>query len=319
MMISIITPVYNEEENITRFYNTLIGVVDGLSDLYDFEIIFTDNNSSDRTREKVLELIARDSRIRYVKLSRNFGYQRSIWTGYSISRGSAAIELDADLEDDPQWIPKMISLWKDGARVVYGIRAKRAEPSWLQSIRKIYYRLLNAVSHDDIPVDAGDFMLLDRSVIDLLKKVRDPNVYIRGFVFSLGFKRIGFLYSRNERVVGKSKFNLSKMVSLATDAFIRHSATPLRLSSYVAAALSVALVLLAVSYTFIKQIFGSDWPPGFATIIIFQLISTAATSLFIGVLGEYVWRIYRILNNEPMSLIEYEINDKGLNADFKDV
>lgn len=307
-LVSIITPVYNEEDNIFNFYEALTDAIQDISNDYEFEFIFTDNNSQDKTREKILSLLEGDARIRYIKLSKNFGYQRSIWTGYSVCRGDVAIEIDVDLEDDPKHISKMIKHWRSGNLIVYGIRAKRVEPQWIQSTRKIYYRVLRNVSSDDIPVDAGDFMLLDRKIIQLIKKVRDPNLYIRGFVFSLGFKRFGFEYERNPRLRGKSNFNLLRMSSLAVDAFVRHSVLPLRLSTFVAAGLSFFLFLIAVVYVFFKQVLGADWPPGFATIVILQLSTMAINSLFIGVLGEYIWRIYRIIKNEPMSLIEFEID-----------
>lgn len=306
-LISVICPVYNEEANIRRFHEAVTAVIDALSPEYRFELIFTDNDSTDATRARILELAARDPRIRYVKLSRNFGYQRSIWTGYSLARGDAAIELDADLEDDPAHIPAMLAEWKAGAAIVYGIRKQRAESKAVQGLRKLYYRFLASVSEDDLPVDAGDFMLLDRRILDILKRSRDPNIYIRGFVFSLGFPRTGFPYSRNERLYGTSKFNLRRMVSLGLDGLIRHSMLPLRVSSWVAAASSVVLLLMSVGYIVFKRIGGADWPPGFATLVVLQLVSFAMLALFIGILGEYVLRVYRIVNHEPMSVVEYEI------------
>lgn len=314
-LISIISPVCNEEKNIEYFYHSLIEQINPLKDKYNFEIIFTDNNSSDGTQSKIIELINIDNRVRYVKLSRNFGYQRSIWTGYSESKGDAVIELDVDLEDDPSHIHTMLKEWEDGASIVFGIRKKRDEAMLTQWTRKLYYRLLTSISEDDLPVDAGDFMLLDRRVVNIIKQSKDPNIYIRGLVFSLGFKRVGFPYERNKRLYGSSKFNIAKMTSLAMDGVIRHSVLPIRLSSWIAALLGGALILLAIGYSIFKQFGNTNWPPGFTTIVVLQLILFAILSLFIGIMGEYILRIYRIIKHEPMSLIEYELNSSLIEQD----
>ncbi len=312
-LISIVSPVYNEEANIERFYREVSAVVDALAPDYRFEIIFTDNDSTDATRSIIVKIMEHDPRVRYVKLSRNFGYQRSIWTGYTLALGDAAIELDADLEDDPSFIPMMLGHWSDGVKIVYGIRTQRSEPRWLERLRKLFYRLIQAISEDILPPDAGDFMLIDRAILNLVKQNRDPRLYLRGFIFSLGFPRAGFEYVRNARVGGVTKFNIARLFSLAVDGIVRHSTLPLRLSSLIGVASALIVLVVAGVYAAGRLIFKLDWPPGFATIVILQLLTFSILALSIGVLGEYVLRIYRLLNNEPISIVEYELSNRPLN------
>ena len=318
-LISIISPVYNEEANIDRFYKAVSDVIALLEPEYQFEIIFTDNDSTDTTRARIVALMEQDPRVRYIKLSRNFGYQRSIWTGYTLATGDAAIELDCDLEDDPNYIPSMLRHWAEGAKIVYGIRIKRSEPRWLERTRKLFYRLIQAISEDHLPPDAGDFMLIDRAILELVKQNRDPRLYLRGFIFSLGFRRAGFEYVRNSREGGVTKFNFTRLVGLAVDGIIRHSSMPLRMSSWIGMAAAAILMLLAVVYTTGRLFFELDWPPGFATVVVLQLLTFSLLALSVGILGEYVLRIYRLLNNEPMSIIEYEISQSLMHSDKVDV
>lgn len=317
-LISIISPVYNEEANIDRFYKAVSDVISLLEPEYQFEIIFTDNDSTDTTRARIVALMEQDPRVRYIKLSRNFGYQRSIWTGYTLATGDAAIELDCDLEDDPNYIPSMLRHWEEGAKIVYGIRIKRSEPRWLEHSRKLFYRLIQVISEDHLPPDAGDFMLIDRVILELVKQNRDPRLYLRGFIFSLGFRRVGFEYVRNSREGGVTKFNFTRLVGLAVDGIIRHSTMPLRMSSWIGMAAAAILMLLALVYATGRLFFELDWPPGFATVVVLQLLTFSLLALSVGILGEYVLRIYRLLNNEPMSIIEYEISQSLMHSDKVD-
>lgn len=308
MLISIIAPVFNEEDNLGNYYQRVCSVLDSLSENYDFEIIFTDNNSTDGTFAGIRKLAAGDPRIRAVRLSRNFGYQRSIWTGYSLSRGDAVLELDADLQDPPEMLLDFLEKWRDGAAVVYGIRESRAEGFFVQFMRKLYYRLLKLVSDDELPNDAGDFMLIDRKVVDHIKRTNDHNIYIRGFVFSLGYPAVGISYARSARQFGVSKFPFFKMVRLAADAFVLHSVVPLRLAFYLGFLFSGLSMILVIFYVSAQTFFNANWPAGFTTTTVLQLLTIAITSTLLGIIGEYLARIYSLLRMAPMTTIVEEIN-----------
>ena len=202
------------------------------------------------------------------RFSRNFGYQRSIMTGYSRARGDAAIQLDVDLQDPPELIGRFLEEWRGGADVVYGIRTKRQEP-WLINIQRVlFYRLIDRLSEEKIPVDAGDFRLISRRVIDLLKSFDDAQPYLRGTIATLGFKQVGILYNRNARVRGESKFPFSKLVTLAMDRDpepLRRTAASLHLLWPFSAVSAITLISI-LGYAAAKIILGSQWPAGFATL-----------------------------------------------------
>lgn len=303
-LISIVVPVFNEEFNINPFYETVSRQIEHLSGLYDFELVFTDNHSTDGTFSLLRELTQRDPRVHAYRFSRNFGYQRSIMTGYSRARGDAAIQLDVDLQDPPELIGRFLAEWREGADVVYGIRTKRKEP-WIISIQRVlFYRLIDRLSEEKIPVDAGDFRLISRRVIDLLKSFEDAQPYLRGTIATLGFKQVGIPYNRNARVRGESKFPFSKLVSLAMDGILNHSVVPLRLSTYFGLAVSTITLISILGYAAAKIIFGSQWPAGFATLAALILASISINAMLLGIIGEYLGRMYRQLKKQPLTIIE---------------
>lgn len=303
-LISIVTPAYNEEANVERCVQAVREFFAGPGSRYDYEHVFTDNHSTDATYDKLVEIARGDSRIRVIRFSRNFGYQRSIQAGYRAAKGDAAVQLDADLEDPPAVIEEFLRLWEQGHHVVYGIRRSRPEGVVILTARKIFYRMLNQISEDDLPADAGDFRLLDRRVIDEVARVRDPNLYIRGRVAAMGFSQVGVQYDRDRRLAGQSKFNFGRLLSLALDATLSHSVVPLRMATYAGLALCVATVLLIVGYTLAKLVFGSTWPAGFTTLAVLILFGIGINGLFLGVIGEYLARIYRHLKESPEVIIE---------------
>jgi dolichol-phosphate mannosyltransferase len=303
-LISIVVPVFNEELNIGPFYETVSCQIESLSGLYDFEFVFTDNHSTDATFSLLRELTQRDPRVHAYRFSRNFGYQRSIMTGYSRAMGDAAIQLDVDLQDPPELIGQFLAEWREGADVVYGIRTKRKEP-WIISIQRVlFYRLIDRLSEEKIPVDAGDFRLISRRVIDLLKSFEDAQPYLRGTIATLGFKQVGIPYNRNARVRGESKFPFSKLVSLAMDGILNHSVVPLRLSTYFGLAVSAITLISILGYAVAKIIFGSQWPAGFATLAALILASISINAMLLGIIGEYLGRMYRQLKRQPLTIIE---------------
>lgn len=310
-LVSIVTPVMDEEMNVRPFHEAVSAVLEPLRDAYDVEFVFTDNHSSDRTFEILREMAAADPRIRVYRFSRNFGYQKSIYTGYMKARGDAAVQLDCDLQDPPELIPEFLNQWESGYKVVYGIRRTRVEGWAIHSMRRFFYRLIDALSPDDLPPDAGDFRLIDRRIIEELRRVRDPNIYIRGRIAAMGFRQIGIPYDRRERARGRTKFSFSGLVGLSMDAFLSHSVLPLKFATFIGL-LAIAAAVLGILLVFVGAAFGfkSNWPPGFATITVLLLFNIGVVCLFLGIIGEYLARIYQQLKQSPDPIIEDRIGSE---------
>jgi dolichol-phosphate mannosyltransferase len=311
-LISIITPVYNEEKTIDKYYSEITATIDNLSDKYDFEIIITDNCSTDSTFEKIRKIAAKDKRVRAYSFSKNFGYQKSIFTGYSKCNGDAAIEIDCDLQDPPSLIGEFLKEWEAGNKIVYGIRIKRRESAFVNFLRKLFYRLISKISDNDLPYDAGDFMLIDRRILNLLKKVTDHNLYLRGIIFSFGFKRKGIHYARDERKEGESKFRAGKMITLALDGIISQSILPLRLASFFGVLVSCLTFIICLTYILVKLYTNVYMPAGFTTIIVAILFSTGMNAIFLGIMGEYMARIYTQQKNNQFIIIEESIEETNV-------
>ncbi len=307
-LISLVVPVFNEEENVLPFYEATSLVMDSLSDSYDFEIVFSDNHSTDNTPALLRQLAARDTRVRAYRLSRNFGYQRSIMTAYLKTRGDIAMQLDCDLQDPPSLLPLFLDEWRKGADVVYGVRTKRAEAWHITFVRKVFYRLIDFLSEEHMPHDAGDFRLITRRIIEELRTIDDAQPYIRGTIATLGFKQVGIPYTRDPRVRGESKFSLYAMTSLAFDGIMNHSVVPLRVATYVGLAASLLTVLAMVAYTVAKFFFGTSWPAGFTTLTVLVLGTASLNAMLLGIIGEYLGRIYQQVRKKPLSIIEEELH-----------
>lgn len=306
-LISFLVPVYNEEDNILPLHAAVTAVMAGLP-RYDFELVFTDNHSTDRTPQVLRELAGRDPKARVLRFSRNFGYQKSIHTGYCNAAGDAAIQLDCDMQDPPELIPEFLRLWEQGHQVVYGVRRSRREAWWINALRAIFYRVIDALSEDRLPHDAGDFRLVDRRVIEELRKVEDSQPYIRGTLATLGFNQIGVPYDRLERKRGLSKFSFAALTGLAIDGILNHSTAPLRLATYIGLAVSLLTFAGLVFCLAMKVFFGQNWPAGFATTTILTLLSLSLNAIFLGVIGEYLGRMYQHIKRRPLTIVEEELN-----------
>ncbi len=316
-LITICVPVFNEEQNVEPLYQALVPVMTELSGDYDFELLFTDNHSTDCTFQEIEQLAARDPRVRVIRFSRNFGFQRSVFTAYAHAVGDAAVQIDCDLQDPPSLILDFVRKWEQGYLVVYGIRGSRKEGALMNATRKFFYRVIDSLSEDELPLDAGDFRLLDRRVLDELKKFEDYQPYVRGTVAALGFDQIGIPYDRTERQRGESKFSFRELIGLALDGILNHSIVPLRIATYLGLAISLITFLGIVAYAVGRLFFGRDWPPGFATIIILILGSLSLNALFLGIIGEYLGRIYKQVKRRPLTIIEREINPAAVRSEQK--
>ena len=307
-LLSIVVPVYNEEPNIEPFYQAVVSALQGLSDRYSLEFIFTDNCSSDGTFDRLKDLAARDTRVRIYRFSRNFGFQRSLLTGYRLARGDAAVQIDADLQDSPTLIPEFVRHWEAGYRIVYGIRRSRQESFLINTARRVFYRLLTRISTDALPPDAGDFRLIDRRILDLLHDYHDETPYLRGYIASLGYSQVGIPYDRIERRRGRSSFSFAGLVDLALDGIVNHSVLPLRMASFLGLLLSGGAVLM-IGFYFTRWLFsGGEWPAGFATLAILILISLAVNAILLGIIGEYLARIYKQVKPGPLTIVEHRID-----------
>ena len=308
-LLSVCVPTYNEEGNIFPIYERIKSVMDPLAESYDFELLFTDNHSDDRTFEEIAELAHRDYRIRAIRFSRNFGFQRSILTNYCHARGDAAVQLDCDMQDPPELIPKFLELWAQGYKVVYGVRRARPHESRrLFYARKLFYRLIDALSEDKLPEDAGDFRLVDRCILEQLRQVRDQSPYLRGMIAAMGFRQIGIPYDRSERIHGRSKFDFFRLTSLAVDGILQHSAVPLKLATVLGSVMSALAALGAIYYFFVRMFFPVNWPAGFATTYILLLFSIGINALLLGIIGEYIARIHKNVTQKPPVIIEEVID-----------
>ncbi|SDK91204.1 glycosyltransferase family 2 protein [Aliiruegeria lutimaris] len=305
--VSILIPALNEQDNVRNTYNRVIAVFDELPG-YEPEIIFTDNHSSDRTFEILTEIAAADPRVRVIRFSRNVGYQASVLTAYRSASGACAIQLDCDLQDPPELIPQMLDTWCQGYHVVYGIRRSLPDGPVIAWLRRAFYALIDKISNDDLPRNAGEFRLTDRRILDELRRTDDRSPYVRGLISGMGFNQVGFEYDRQARTAGTSKFPLRSMIALAVDGLINHSLVPLRLASLISLTVGLITFLLLIGYTVGKLVFGQDWPAGFATTTILLLLSMTLNAMFLGILGEYIGRIFLQSKDLHRPLVEAELN-----------
>jgi dolichol-phosphate mannosyltransferase len=306
-LISILVPVFNEEANVDAAYEALSKVADQLS-AYDVEFVFTDNHSTDKTFERLKDLAQRDFRVRVLRFKRNYGFQRSLLTAYRHSKGDAAIQIDCDLQDPPDMLPRFVALWERGHDVVVGLRRRRQESRLLTLGRRTFYKILNAISDERITPDAGDFRLVDRSILGQLAALDDHNPYVRGIISTLAANETGIPYDRIERRHGQSKFPLRKLFGFAFDGIFGHSIVPLRLATYIGLLAACVTFLLSLFYLFAALMFGSAWPSGFATTTVLILFGISLNAIFLGIIGEYISRIYQQVRPHPLAVIEKTLN-----------
>lgn len=306
-LISILIPCFNEEDNIRNCHARVAAVLDRLEDT-EAEIIFTDNHSTDRTFALLREIAAADPRVRVFRFSRNVGYQNSVMFAYKAARGDCAIQLDADLQDPPELIPRMLDLWRQGNQVVYGIRRSLPDGPVVAALRRGFYWFIDRISADDLPRNAGEFRLTDRVILDQIRRSEDRSPYMRGMISAMGFRQVGFDYDRAARVAGQSKFPLRAMLGLAVDGLVNHSLLPLRLASTVSLLAGLLTFLVLLGYLVGKLLFGQEWPPGFATLVVLLLMSMTLNAMFLGILGEYIGRIFMQTKNINAPIVEAALN-----------
>ncbi len=302
--ISLVVPAYNEEEVLEAFHREVAAEIDNLDD--DFEFVFVDDGSRDGTKAIMESLAAKDARVRGVILSRNFGHEAAIEAGLRAARGDAVVVMDADLQDGPDILPRLIAAWRDGAGVVYAVRTGRKEGRFLRSAFSGFYRLAERVMSIDLPRDAGPFSLMDRQVVDVLNEMPEKGRYFPGLRAFAGFRQVGVEAERNERLAGETKYSLVKRTVGATNAIFSFSKLPLRIMTGIGFAMT-ALAVAGLIWVVVGAIVGADIQPGWASMMIVLLFIGAAMFLFMGILGEYVGKIYDEVRGRPNYVVAEEI------------
>ena len=290
-LLSVIAPVKNEEEGIIPFVERVGAILDEAAEGGGWEILFVDDGSTDSTLAAIVAAHGREPRIRAISLSRNFGKEAALSAGLDHARGSAVIPMDVDMQDPPEVLPEMIAKWRDGHEMVFGVRRCRNSDGWAKRVTAgLYYRAHNWVSSDKIPENAGDFRLMDRKVVDVIRAMPERNRFMKGLFAWAGFKQASVEYDRAERATGTTKFNYWKLWTLALDGITSASTVPLRIWSYVGACVALFAICFAGWLTFDTLIFGNP-VPGYASIMTSVLFLGGIQLISLGVLGEYVGRI----------------------------
>lgn len=297
---SVVLPVFNESETLPELHRRLSVVMEALAEPY--EIIFVDDGSRDASGELLHALQASDPHVRVLRLSRNFGHQSAISAGIDHARGDAVIVMDADLQDPPEALPDLLAPWRQGHDVVYAVRRDRKENVLKRSAYGLFYRLLHQAANVEIPLDAGDFCVLDRRVADVLRQMPERNRFIRGIRSWVGFRQIGVPYNRAARYAGQPKYSLFKLLRLAFDGFFSFSYVPLRLASLFGLFVSFLGFLLSV-WTVYKRFTLPEFPSGFATIVVGMMFLGGIQLIALGVIGEYVGRIFDEVKQRPLYII----------------
>lgn len=305
-LITLSIPVYNEADNIDRLHAALNELSETEKD-YDFEFLFTDNASKDTTFQRLEAISQRDPRVRILRLSRNFGFQKSILTNFLNARGAAAAQIDADLQDPPALISEFLREWEKGYKVVYGVRRSRQESWLLNASRSAYYRLVSWLSHTEVPRNAGDFRLIDRKIIEHMRATHEQTPYLRGLIAGFGYKQKGVVYDRDARQAGVSKFRLFNLIELGIDGITAQSTRPLRLITMFGFLISFLSIATALYYVVVYILFGTGNASGFTTIILVLLFMLGLNALFLGLIGEYVGRVFNNTRGLPISIIETRI------------
>lgn len=299
---SIIIPAYNEQEVVTESYKRLTNVMRGMNEPY--ELIFINDGSRDQTAQIIADISRNDSSVVLINFSRNFGHMPAITAGMQYARGSAIIVIDADLQDPPEVLPEMAALWKQGYEVVYGKRKKRHGEKWFKKwTSKMFYRLLRRLTTVDLPLDTGEFRLIDRKVCDAVNKLNEKNRYIRGLVSWVGFKQIAVEYVREERFAGTTKYPLKKMIAFAMDAITSFSYKPLKLATtlgFIISLLSFAYML----FILFQRLFTDTTVTGWASTVGLILFTQGIVLMILGLMGEYIGRIYEEIKDRPVYIVQ---------------
>lgn len=302
-LISVLIPAYNEEAVLPQLFDRLRKLADTASD-YRFEFLFVNDGSRDNTLELIKQQASHDSRVAYVDLSRNFGKEIAMIAGFDHVRGDATVIIDADLQDPPELIPQMIEYWREGYEDVFAKRRSRKGESWLKKQTSLwYYKILQSSTTIPIQIDTGDFRLLDRRCVEALRQFRESERYTKGMFSWIGFKKKEILYDRDPRAAGETKWNYSKLINLAIDGITSFTTAPLRISSVLGTIISL-VAFVYILYLLVRPLFGVPTGAGYSSIMAVVLFMGGVQLLSLGIIGEYIGRIFNESKRRPLYFVE---------------
>ena len=312
--ITILVPAYNEEESLNALYERISKIMNSMEN-YEFELLFINDGSKDKTLSMIKELRSKDNRVCYVDFSRNFGKEIAMIAGLDYATGDCVIIMDADLQDPPELIPQMVELWEQGYDDVYAKRRSRAGETWLKKFTsKMYYKVLQSLTKVEIQKDTGDFRLLDRRCVNALRKMRENGRCSKSMFSWIGYNKKAILYDRDPRIAGKTKWNYMKLVDLAIDGITSFTTSPLRIATYISIPTFLTLLIYFI-YVIVKCIRLNIAIQAFQATILLILFFAGIQIILIGIMGEYLGRIFNESKNRPLYLVneyngEKEMNDK---------
>lgn len=308
-LVSLVVPCFNEEDVIAETHRRLAALADSQHD-YQFEFLFVDDGSRDNTLPLLRQIVAGDSRARVVAFSRNFGHQIAVTAGIDEARGDAVVLLDADLQDPPEVVAEMLAKWREGWQVVYGVRAEREGESHFKLwTAHLFYRVLNYLSDTPIPLDTGDFRLMDRAVVEVLRGMPERDRFVRGMVSWVGFRQLALPYRRAARFAGTTKYPLRKMVRFASNGIISFSMRPLKLAMDVGL-LCAGLACVGIIWAFATRLATHNWVPGWTATVIAVLFLGGIQLVCTGILGEYIGRTYMQSKGRPLYIVGERIGER---------
>jgi polyisoprenyl-phosphate glycosyltransferase len=306
--LSVIVPMYNEESNIDPFFERLLAIMNQLNQQY--EIICINDGSTDNTMDRLIKYHQIDSRIKIINFSRNFGKETALTAGLNYSRGKAVIPIDADLQDPPEMIESLLAKWREGYDVVYAVRTKRHGEIWLKRLAaNMFYKIINLFSETPIPKNTGDFRLMDRRVVEVLNQIPERTRFMKGLFAWVGFKQVGLDYERQPRHSGETKWNLWKLWNFALDGITLFSTAGLKFWSYVGITISTLAFLYAIFLIFRTLLLGRD-VPGYASIMVSVLFLGGLQLISLGILGEYLGRVYAEVKHRPIFIVSEQYGFK---------
>lgn len=300
--VAVVVPFLNEEENLPVLYDRLVATMQGRPE--SFRLVLVDDGSTDGSARWVAETARRDPRVVLVRLSRNFGHQIAITAGMDYADADAVVIMDADLQDPPELLPKLIDRWREGNDVVYAVRSSRAGETWLKKFLAAgFYRMFHRMANIDVPMDAGDFRLVDRKVIDALRSVRELHRFMRGLTCWVGFRQCAVEYDRAARHAGQTKYPVWKSVRLAWDAVTSFSGAPLRVMTWIGIVISLAGAALAARIVIGKLLGHTETVPGWTSLVTLMLILGGVQLVSMGLVGQYVSRVFEEAKRRPLYFV----------------
>ncbi|GFP74278.1 glycosyltransferase family 2 protein [Clostridium fungisolvens] len=304
--LSVVIPMYFEEEVAEECYNRMTEVMKNNN--YNYELVFVNDGSTDRTMPILKGIAANDKNVKIIGFSRNFGHQTAVTAGMFNATGDAVVIIDADLQDPPELIVDMVNKWNEGYEVVYAKRRKREGETWFKLITaKYFYKFLASMSDIEIPKDTGDFRLIDRTVVEALRAMPERNRFVRGMVSWVGFNQTYIEYNRNERFAGTTKYPLKKMLKFASDGIVAFSSKPLKVVSLIGT-ITIFISFIMLIYSIIVKLFGYTTQPGWTSLMVVITLFSGVQLLSLGIIGEYIARIYDESKNRPLYIIKDKIN-----------